>query len=106
MLLQVSNSASGDLLALFVPITIWGVLMAFFLSLLVTIRDGIQHLKKLHQIPCSRCTYATGSLYLKCTVNPISAFSEAALHCRDYESQTVQGPINIPKPRCKTKRPA
>ncbi|NET08762.1 MAG: hypothetical protein F6K16_29510, partial [Symploca sp. SIO2B6] len=44
-----------------------------------TAREGIQHLKRLHQVPCSGCTYFTGDYRLKCTVHPIIALTEEAI---------------------------
>lgn len=67
------------------PILLWAVLLAFVLAILFAFDDGIKRLKKLHQIPCDRCRFNTGSHYLKCSVNPLTAYSEAAIHCRDYE---------------------
>ena len=50
-----------------------------------TLLAGIQHLRRLHQIPCSRCTYFTRDYRLKCTVHPTIALTEDAIACRDYE---------------------
>ena len=72
-------------LSLLCPVMIWAVLLSFFLALLMAIKEGIEQLQRLHQIPCDRCRYYTGSQYLKCPVNPLTAFSENAIHCRDYE---------------------
>ncbi|MEL6381161.1 MAG: hypothetical protein AAFQ89_01550 [Cyanobacteria bacterium J06626_18] len=72
-------------LPLLCPVMIWAVLLAFFLALLMAVKDGIKRLQQLHQIPCDRCRYYTGSQYLRCPVHPLAAFSEAAAHCRDCE---------------------
>jgi hypothetical protein len=48
-------------------------------------QDGIAYVRKLHQIPCDRCTFFTGDYRLKCTVNPYKAFTEEAIDCLDYE---------------------
>jgi hypothetical protein len=66
----------------------WTVLGLFILSICKTARDGIAHLKKLHQIPCSRCAFFTGNYHLKCTVNPLTALSEESINCRDFELKT------------------
>jgi hypothetical protein len=42
-------------------------------------------LKKLHQIPCSRCDFFTGEYNLKCTVHPHKALKEDAIGCDDYQ---------------------
>ncbi|MGK7910173.1 MAG: hypothetical protein AB4050_01635 [Synechococcus sp.] len=47
---------------------------------------GTRHVRRLHQIPCHRCTFCTGEWRLKCTVHPTIAFSEQAIGCRDFES--------------------
>ena len=72
------------------PILIWVVLVFFFLSICLAIHDGIARLKRLHQIPCSRCTFFTGSYYLKCTVHPCKALSEEAIHCLEYEPRIIR----------------
>ncbi|MDB9524995.1 hypothetical protein PN498_03265 [Oscillatoria sp. CS-180] len=74
-----------NILPLVFPIVIWGLLLLFLLSGLCALNDGVQQLRRLHQIPCDRCVYHTGSPYLRCPVNPLSAFSENALCCQDYE---------------------
>lgn len=50
----------------------------------MALQDGVARLKRLHQIPCSRCAYFTGDYRLKCTVHPCKALTEDALDCRDY----------------------
>ncbi|MEO0537591.1 MAG: hypothetical protein AAF215_27485 [Cyanobacteria bacterium P01_A01_bin.123] len=85
MTLQTLSQPLDNWLALFVPLVIWAVLLLFVLALFLSIQDGIQRLRRLHQIPCHRCQYYTGSNYLKCPVHPVSAFSEDAIHCRDYD---------------------
>lgn len=51
----------------------------------LTFRQGINYIKQLHQIPCSRCAFFTGDYRLKCTVHPYNALTENALNCNDYE---------------------
>lgn len=80
-------------LALLVPLAIWLVLMAFVLAVTLAMKDGVKQVQRLHQIPCHRCQYYTGSPYLKCPVHPVEALSEAAIDCRDYE-QTMQPPCD------------
>jgi|GEM_PF-992063 len=57
----------------------------FIWSTLKTTREGVNYVKKLHQIPCSRCAFFTNDYRLKCTVHPITALSEEAINCRDFE---------------------
>lgn len=68
------------------PIMIWIVLVALFSTLCFAVRDAFFHVRRLHQIPCDRCCFYTGDYRLKCTVHPCAAFSEEAIHCRDYEA--------------------
>nr|WP_293135179.1 hypothetical protein [Okeania sp. SIO3I5] len=56
----------------------------------VTFKSGINYVKRLHQIPCSRCTFFTDDYRLKCTVHPYSALTETALNCSDYEPNNNQ----------------
>lgn len=80
MLLQ----AFSHPLAIVVPLVIWGMLVAFVLSVFLALEDGLKRLRRLHQIPCHRCQYYTGSPYLKCPVHPVEALSEEAVDCTDY----------------------
>ncbi len=94
-------------LTLIFPILIWAVALAFVHAILLAIDDGLQRLKKLHQIPCYRCRYYTGSPYLKCPVHPLSACSEAALSCKDYEGHPLlTHPEDEPSPRRLRPQPA
>ena len=60
-------------------------------NLWLTFDKGITYVKRLHQIPCSRCAFFTGDYHLKCTVHPDNALTETALNCCDYE------PTNNPR---------
>ncbi|WP_205127386.1 hypothetical protein [Okeania hirsuta] len=51
----------------------------------LTFQQGISYVRRLHQIPCSRCIFFTGDYRLKCTVHPYNALTETALNCSDYE---------------------
>jgi hypothetical protein len=64
----------------------WGVTLLLFLNLWSLGQEGIQVTQRLHQIPCSNCRFFTGDYHLKCTVNPKSALTEAAIDCPDYRS--------------------
>ncbi len=65
--------------------SVWTVVatLLFWRSLTI-FQQGINHLKRLHQVPCSNCAYFTGDYRLKCTVNPVLAMSEEAIGCRDF----------------------
>ncbi|MGK7915631.1 MAG: hypothetical protein AB4038_08795, partial [Prochloraceae cyanobacterium] len=64
----------------------WSLVILFCWAVWQAWQDGIVQLKRMHQIPCSKCTFFTHNYYLKCTVNPLNALSEKALNCRDFES--------------------
>jgi hypothetical protein len=53
-------------------------------SILRTLKQGVSHLKRLHQIPCCRCQYFTGDYRLKCPVQPLIACTEESINCRDF----------------------
>lgn len=83
--------ASADsLLAIAVPLGIWAIVLIFVLSILLAVSDGIQRLRRLHQVPCCRCRYYSNSPYLKCPVHPCDAGSEKALGCPDYQPAVCQ----------------
>jgi hypothetical protein len=96
MIQYFSNLDADGWLALLCPVMIWSVLMSFVLSLMVALEDAVKRLRRMHQIPCSRCQYYTGSPYLKCPIHPIMAFSEEAIDCRDFEPATYHQPKVCP----------
>ena len=63
----------------------WSFLLLLFWSAFQTITKGITRFKKLHEIPCSNCTFFTNDYHLKCTVHPSRALSEDAIGCRNFE---------------------
>jgi hypothetical protein len=65
----------------------WGISILSFWSFFMSLKKGIRHLKRLHQIPCSDCKYFTNDYRLKCTVHPINACTEEALGCIDFASK-------------------
>jgi hypothetical protein len=67
------------------PVLIWITLVSFFLSICFAVQDGVNRLRRMHQVPCSRCVFFTGDYRLKCTVHPCRALSEEAIDCWDYE---------------------
>ncbi len=82
------------------PVIICLFLLVFLRTAFLAVREGIAHLKKLHQIPCDRCAFYTGEYRLKCTVRPYTAFTEEAIGCRDYEpaSPLARCPVNCQNP--------
>ncbi|MEM6423586.1 MAG: hypothetical protein AAF728_00255 [Cyanobacteria bacterium P01_D01_bin.128] len=89
----------SSLLPVVFLIIIWVILFGFMLTAVLAVRDGIRRLKRLHQIPCYRCRYYTGSYHLKCPVNPLTACSEDAIACQDYElrQHPRKSQCNLPK---------
>lgn len=73
------------------------LLVVFLWSIWIALRDGVAQIKRLHQVPCSRCAYFTGDYRLKCTVHPCKALTEEAINCIDYEPTT-----HLPRCRAKT----
>jgi len=63
----------------------WCLVLDFVYSLGVTSVEGWKQLRRMHQVPCSRCMYFTGDYNLKCTVRPCDALTEQAIGCRDFE---------------------
>ena len=72
------------LYALFTFITISTVTVMIIMDFLAWAGKGVQDVKTLHEIPCSRCRYFTGEYHLKCPVNPRAALTEAAIDCLDF----------------------
>jgi hypothetical protein len=66
---------------------VWGMVLGACLALAYHWKTGFIYVKRLHQVPCHKCQYFNNSCYLKCTVNPHIACSEAAIDCRDYHPQ-------------------
>ena len=69
-------------------ICFWNLLVIFmFCKAILGFRQGVNYLKRLHQIPCYKCVYFTRDYRLKCPVNPIVALSEEAINCRDFQAK-------------------
>jgi hypothetical protein len=65
----------------------WGITFMMFWMVIRQCQTGIVSVRRLHKVPCYQCQYFTNSHYLKCTVNPELAASEAAIDCQDYQPQ-------------------
>jgi hypothetical protein len=61
---------------------IWGW---FVWAVCLAVSEGCQTLRRLHAVPCTRCSYYTGCYYLKCTVDPYRALTTEAIDCLDFE---------------------
>ena len=76
-------------------ICLWvSMILMFFISIFQAFKHGITHLRKLHQIPCSKCDFFTNDYRLKCTVRPVAACTESAINCLDFELKTKTTNIN------------
>ena len=64
----------------------WGLVAAIAFSFITTTRRSIANLRKVHQVPCSRCAFSSADYRLKCSVHPTEAFSEEAIGCYDFEA--------------------
>jgi len=69
---------------------LWLLLLSFLWSLWSAFQQGWAKLQRLHQVPCSGCTFFTGEYNLKCTVHPCKALHEEAIDCPDYKSAPLQ----------------
>jgi hypothetical protein len=64
----------------------WGIAFITCWTIIAQCQTGLVTVQRLHSVPCYKCKYFTNSCYLKCTVNPQVACSEAAIDCRDYQA--------------------
>ena len=104
---DISSLSTTDLLIINpYPIIIWIFLFFFCLSIYLAIQEGITRLRRLHQIPCSRCVFFTGDYRLKCPVHPCKALSEEAIDCLDYEPICQSVRANYLQSHCKSKKKA
>lgn len=76
-------------------ICLWvSMVLMFIVSVLQALKHGTNNLKKLHQIPCSKCDFFTNDYRLKCTLHPMKACTEEAINCFDFEAKTRITNIN------------
>lgn len=71
----------------FLVIVTWSMLFFCVFRAFYSTKQGLETLKTMHQIPCSKCQFFTGNYQLKCTVNPKIALTEEAINCTDYFCQ-------------------
>lgn len=67
----------------------WIMVIFAIISFWLLLNRGTNHLKKLHDIPCSNCDFFTNDYRLKCTIHPYTACSEDAIDCIDFEIKTA-----------------
>ncbi len=73
------------MIQLFCLVCAWSLVGLFVWNIYKICKESLVRLKRMHQIPCSRCAFFTQEYCLKCTVHPIIALSEEAIACRDFE---------------------
>lgn len=71
----------------------WATLIFGVWSVWAALRDSVARARQMHQIPCSECQYFSGNYLLKCPLHPKEALTEAAVGCRDFESDRVEWPL-------------
>lgn len=102
---DISSVSTTNLLIMnLYPIIISIFLFSFCLSIYLAIKEGITKIRRLHQIPCSRCAFFTGDYRLKCTVHPCKALSEEAIDCLDYEPICASVRTNYLQSHCESKK--
>ena len=62
----------------------WSIIALLLVNLWTATKDTVEIAQKMHQIPCPNCQFFTNNYRLKCTVNPYTASTEAAIGCKDY----------------------
>ena len=67
----------------------WTVTILLAWKFMVSFQKGMSYVKRLHEIPCHACEYFTNDYRLKCTVRPMTACSEDAIACPDFEPKTL-----------------
>ncbi|AFZ31458.1 hypothetical protein Glo7428_2966 [Gloeocapsa sp. PCC 7428] len=82
--LTLALQAALKLVFLVVP---WAVVVLFLSAIWQTVYATFTQAKQMHQIPCAKCQFFTGSYHLKCTVRPNSALTEEAINCSDFCSK-------------------
>jgi hypothetical protein len=88
------------MLHLVLCITVWTLIFTYISWRTIAIaRKAVNHLQRLHQIPCNKCAYFTGDYRLKCTVHPTIAMSENAIGCRDFSCRRNCSINNSYRPR-------
>ncbi len=62
----------------------WLVVGLVFREMIALLHRALITTQRLHQIPCLKCQFFSGSHYLKCALHPTEAMTEAAINCSDY----------------------
>jgi hypothetical protein len=77
------------ILAWMLPILVLWQLSSFAIAV-------VSQARQMHRIPCAGCAFCTGDYRLKCTVQPFTALTEAAIGCTDFRSRTATGLVEHP----------
>jgi hypothetical protein len=91
-MLQLTRQGLQLLSGILVPLCFcltWLFLFALAATLWQEIRNFIQRSQLMHAIPCTHCQFFTQDYRLKCTVKPLIANTEEAIHCSDYQSAVI-----------------
>ncbi|MGI0484450.1 hypothetical protein ACN4EK_03375 [Pantanalinema rosaneae CENA516] len=68
------------------------ILLCFIIAFIVSSFPSVPKLtqriifKRSSKIPCQNCRFFSNSSYLKCAVHPMSAMTQNAIDCSDYQS--------------------
>lgn len=76
------------LLQIICAIFAWSLIGLSVWRMSQTVKEGLNYLQQIHQVPCHRCVYFTGDYRLKCTVKPVSAMTEEAINCEDFANKS------------------
>jgi hypothetical protein len=63
----------------------WLVIVSYVWLLWKNFYNSLIYVRRLYEIPCSRCSFFTGEYNLKCTVHSYRPLNEKAIDCSDYE---------------------
>jgi hypothetical protein len=64
------------------------MIIMVFLNLWTATKETVKIAQEMHKIPCYNCQFFTNNYRLKCTVNPHIASTEAAIGCKDHQSNS------------------
>ncbi|MGF1522381.1 MAG: hypothetical protein ACFBSF_08700 [Leptolyngbyaceae cyanobacterium] len=74
----------------------WAIVALTLWSVWLAVRDSVKRAQRMHQIPCSQCSYFSGNYLLKCPVRPEDALTEDAIGCPDFEASGLSWELAQP----------
>ncbi len=83
-----SQEALNFLEPILVPICFvlaWGLVLMVAWTVFSAWQATLNRARQMHLIPCANCKYFTNNYRLKCPVHPVTANTEKAVHCADYQ---------------------